>query len=179
MVEISEFIKHLPKVLEELDTVQKLIGLVILTLPVVLIIGIRDMMQPWKGMLTVGSFFGVVIFLYIMLEPAAKEAAEVSNTSRTNLAAKARQTSIASGSGFIFPDSGERLLKSSDLEPLDKETLAIARNEIYARRGLIFKKTKWKDYFSKLEWYQPHTTGPTLNTIEVENIALIKNWEAK
>lgn len=60
-----KFLEYLPKVLEQLDNIEKLVGLIILLLPVVLWLGIREMRQPAKGLLALGSFFRRYgVFLY-------------------------------------------------------------------------------------------------------------------
>ena len=46
------------------------------------------------------------------------------------------------GGPWLFPDSDRRYLTGQDLAPLNKSQLWRARNEIYARRGYIFKSPR-------------------------------------
>ena len=47
----------------------------------------------------------------------------------------------------VFEDSSERLLEWSDIYMLSNEDIRIAKNEIYARHGYIFKDENLKNYF--------------------------------
>ncbi len=79
---------------------------------------------------------------------------------------------------FIFPDSDRRLLSRSDLGGLSTAELRIARNEIYARRGMYFKSADLRERFEKFGWYRPYTSEPTLNPVESQNVSLIQQLEA-
>ena len=80
---------------------------------------------------------------------------------------------------FIIPDSSVRRLTKSELYGYSANTLALIRNEIYARNGYIFSKKKYKDYFSSKLWYVPDSSFNEgyLNEIEKYNIQLIKSME--
>ena len=84
---------------------------------------------------------------------------------------------------YILPQSSSSLLNESDLKNLSKETLALARNEIYARHGYIFSTEPFKSYFSAKKWYTPNPsfTGGNgqLNAVENKNIELIKKLESE
>lgn len=54
---------------------------------------------------------------------------------------------------YIIYDSDRRYVTSADLDRLTKEQLRLARNEIYARRGRLFKDTYLQDYFNARSWY--------------------------
>ena len=60
---------------------------------------------------------------------------------------------VISSGGFIIPDSNSRFLTDSDLDPLTKEELRIARNEIYARCGRRFNDPGLQAYFDSQPWY--------------------------
>jgi hypothetical protein len=79
--------------------------------------------------------------------------------------------------GFIFPDSDRRLLTAGDLGPLSPQELRIARNEIYARRGMYFKSPDLQAHFKKFAWYRPSTPNPTLNDVEEQNVARLQQQE--
>ena len=80
---------------------------------------------------------------------------------------------------FIIPDSSVRKLTKSELSSFSSDTLALIRNEIYARNGYVFKKEKYKDYFESKLWYVPNPdfNESFLNETEKYNIQLIKSME--
>jgi hypothetical protein len=84
---------------------------------------------------------------------------------------------------YILPKSGSEKLLNSDLSILTKEDLTLARNEIYARHGFVFKGENFKSYFSKKSWYKPNPnfkeSDGELDNIELYNIQLISNYENK
>ena len=59
------------------------------------------------------------------------------------------------------------------------EDLRILRNEIYARRGKVFKTKDLNDYFVEQAWYKPDAnfTDEMLTEIERKNLAVIKEAE--
>jgi hypothetical protein len=80
-------------------------------------------------------------------------------------------------SDFIFADSSSRLLTMGDLQPLSKDNLRIARNEIFARRGRYFQSPDLIAYFGRFPWYRPSSWDPPLNPVESANVALIQRAE--
>lgn len=73
-----------------------------------------------------------------------------------------------------------RRLTEEDLSGLSKEELRIARNEIYARHGYIFKSADLREYFKSKSWYQEvfsSTTQFDLNEYEHYNVDFIKRHE--
>ena len=65
-------------------------------------------------------------------------------------------------------------------ELVDAENWSIMRNEIYAKRGLIFANKNLTDYFQNAGWgYKPTKKDVTkeLNAIEKQNIALLQRYE--
>ncbi|WP_054869955.1 YARHG domain-containing protein [Caloranaerobacter sp. TR13] len=80
---------------------------------------------------------------------------------------------------FIFPNSHIEKLTEQQLRGLSHEILEYARNEIFARKGHIFKKEKYKNYFTKKSWYKPTTIVEfsSLNSIEKYNVKFIKFFE--
>jgi hypothetical protein len=77
-------------------------------------------------------------------------------------------------SGFIFPDSHQRLLSSDEISTLSPDELRIARNEIFARRGFSFKSPDLRAHFAKFSWYHPNASEPTLSRIEEQNVARLQ-----
>ncbi|TKG91507.1 YARHG domain-containing protein [Puteibacter caeruleilacunae] len=68
-----------------------------------------------------------------------------------------------------------RIFTAEELQQNSKSQLDIMRNEIFAAHGYIFKKEKWRNFFSKKEWYKPRYNNVTdkLTTIERINIQTI------
>ncbi len=70
------------------------------------------------------------------------------------------------------------LLTKQQLARRTKEQLGILRNEIFARKGYVFKNQYLSYYFSKKEWYHPDGAKKIeINEIEEKNGALIKELE--
>ena len=83
-------------------------------------------------------------------------------------------------SDFIFQQSSTEYLSQSQVSRLSDYQLGIARNEIYARHGYIFKLDRFKSYFESQSWYIPRysdASSISLNEIETYNVALIKAEE--
>ena len=59
------------------------------------------------------------------------------------------------------------------------EDLRVLRNEIYARRGRVFKDAKLQKYFEAQSWYQPNPEfkDDMLSEIETKNLAIIREVE--
>jgi hypothetical protein len=58
----------------------------------------------------------------------------------------------------------------------------LARNEIYARYGRVFRDEALQEYFNSKSWYKnlpklPLGTEPTLTKLERTNIELIQVYE--
>lgn len=68
---------------------------------------------------------------------------------------------------------------SIKLTKLGIDSLRIKRNEIFARRGLIFKSKELQEFFSKLDWYIPKydNVDSLLNKTDKKNIELVKSIE--
>jgi len=78
-----------------------------------------------------------------------------------------------------FPQASQRLLTVSDLRNLDKNSLRIMRNEIFARHGYVFQTDDMKAYFRNQSWYVPKydNVSSMLTTIEKKNIEMIRSYE--
>ena len=83
---------------------------------------------------------------------------------------------------YILPESNSRLYTAAELAGLDKATLRLARNEIYARHGRRFNSADLQAYFDGMPWYHG-TIAPAdfdngvLNSFELGNIKLIESLE--
>lgn len=84
---------------------------------------------------------------------------------------------------YIIPDSGTRLISSSEIQNLSKEQLGLARNEIYARHGRQFQMEEYQTYFESKSWYKINPNydytndNNNLNDIELANVDTILRIE--
>ena len=79
---------------------------------------------------------------------------------------------------FIIPDSDRRALSWDELTGLNGQELRVARNEIYARHGRIFKDQQLAQYFSQFSWYTPTSAQVFLSDLERKNATLIQQVES-
>ena len=88
--------------------------------------------------------------------------------------------SSAKNNYYILKEaSSKRLTKSYLRRKLgSKSKYALARNEILARHGYVFKTAKYKKYFNNQKWYKPggYSSG-NLSRTEWHNIELLKELE--
>lgn len=83
-------------------------------------------------------------------------------------------------SGDILPESSSDSIREQSLFVLSKEQLRLAKNEIYARHGYIFKDEELKTYFEGKSWYVPANEvvqTNQLNKSERLNLELISRLE--
>jgi hypothetical protein len=84
---------------------------------------------------------------------------------------------------YFFRESEIEKLLESDISGLSIENLALARNEIFARHGYVFKSDPFESYFNNKSWYKPDPSfkglGEEFSAIESYNIQLILNYENK
>lgn len=83
---------------------------------------------------------------------------------------------------YILPDSDRRLLTEEDLVGLDEERLILARNEIYARHGRMFKDEMIQSWFDAQSWYKgtippEEFSEDTLSDTEQKNAERILAYE--
>ena len=79
---------------------------------------------------------------------------------------------------YIFPDSDSRRLTQGEVEAIDSDLWALARNEIYARHGYKFSNAQYADYFGQKDWYLAGGfSKSSLNSIEWHNVDLIRKLE--
>lgn len=82
---------------------------------------------------------------------------------------------------YIIPDSDSRQLSESEVRAMDRNTMNLAINEIYARKGRRFKSSDLQSYFNSKSWYHGTVDPGTfdanvnsyLNSTEVYNVKLI------
>lgn len=84
---------------------------------------------------------------------------------------------------YILSKSSTEKLSRADLEGLTKQQLRLARNEIYARHGMIFGVDDLDEYFATKSWYKPTISYSDfyetveMSLIEEENVILIQQME--
>jgi YARHG domain len=85
---------------------------------------------------------------------------------------------IESTSSYLLPHSDVIKLSESELTSFNKDELRLARNEIFARHGYVFKSDELESYFAEKTWYypDPYYDG-SLNNIEAYNVKLIEDLE--
>ena len=87
---------------------------------------------------------------------------------------------VAAETGEKIPDSSDVKINSKQLEGMTAEDIRIARNEIYARHGLIFKSEDLQEYFSAQPWYKGTVDDASkieLSELEQDNIKTITDYE--
>ena len=85
-------------------------------------------------------------------------------------------------SEYLLPDSDSRYINGSDIRAMTSEELRLARNEIYARHGRMFKDQALQNYFNSCSWYiasiRPEDFNEDwLNEVEKANAKFIKQFE--
>lgn len=83
---------------------------------------------------------------------------------------------------YILYDSDRRYISSSEISQLTLQEINYAKNEIYARRGRIFRSQELSDYFEQKNWYWGHISpeqfsDSMLNTYETANVAALQKEE--
>lgn len=87
-------------------------------------------------------------------------------------------------SDYILPMSDRIYLTEDDLKALTQDELRLARNELYARHGRLFKDQELQAYFNRFDWYDGRIapdqfSDSMLNPYEVANRDLIVAYEEK
>lgn len=122
---------------------------------------------------------GTVVTLDISLGLIEPETT-VAPTEAPVQATKAQQSqSSGTDNSYIFANSSSAYLSKSDVSELSDNNLNLALNEIYARRGRIFKDSALSSYFGSKSWYTPKYTSEefsknvTFNNYEQANLQLM------
>lgn len=81
---------------------------------------------------------------------------------------------------YLLSDSDMTKIAYYDVSSWDKELLALARNEIYARHGYSFQKEDYKQIFGMKAWYEwlYSLNQITLSEVEKYNVAYL-DWMEK
>lgn len=127
----------------------------------------------------VAFLFVLGIFIHFgILKAASKSQASKSSPS----AAKVSETNKTKKTNtYILPDSDKYKLTDEELKNLTGNDLMMARNEIFARHGYVFKKEPFKSYFESQSWYKKDPTfkgyDSQLSSVERYNIKKILKYE--
>lgn len=101
--------------------------------------------------------------------------------SQSSNAQSSCNTNTNNNGGFIFPNSDSSYLSNAQVSALSDDDLQLAINEIYARRGRIFKDASLNAYFNSQSWYEGKYTAEEFeknvkfNTYEQKNLQLLIN----
>lgn len=104
-----------------------------------------------------------------------------SSASGNSNAQSSSNTNTHNNGGFIFPNSDSSYLSNAQVSALSDDDLQLAINEIYARRGRIFKDASLNAYFNSQSWYEGKYTpeefekNVKFNTYEQKNLQLLIN----
>lgn len=118
----------------------------------------------------------------------AQQSSNNQNSSSNNANSESSKTQQSSHTntnnsknGFIFPNSDSSYLSNAQVKALSDDDLQLAINEIYARRGRIFKDATLNAYFNSQSWYEGKYTADEFeknvkfNTYEQKNLQLLIN----
>lgn len=103
------------------------------------------------------------------------------SNSQSSNAQSSSNTNTNNNGGFIFPNSDSSYLSNTQVSALSDNDLQLAINEIYARRGRIFKDASLNAYFNSQSWYEGKYTAEEFeknvkfNTYEQKNLQLLIN----
>lgn len=103
------------------------------------------------------------------------------SNSQSSNAQSSSNTNTNNNGGFIFPNSDSSYLSNAQVSALNDNDLQLAINEIYARRGRIFKDAGLNAYFNSQSWYEGKYTAEEFeknvkfNTYEQKNLQLLIN----
>ncbi len=89
-------------------------------------------------------------------------------------------TADTSSADYIFP-SDRQYITEADMAGWNQKTALLARNEIYARHGYVFKTQEIQNYFAAKSWYTPNSSydGSGLSDVEKANVDTISAYEQK
>lgn len=88
------------------------------------------------------------------------------------------RSALTDPDGYLIPEVDQAYIYAEDYDWLDRETLRLAINEVYARHGRSFQAEELKNYFSSKNWYMPLYSADefdesVLNVYEKENIKVL------
>ncbi len=81
-------------------------------------------------------------------------------------------------SEYLILDSNKRKLTLDDIFDLSVYQIDLAKNEIYARHGYVFKNPEYENYFNTKRWYSqnPAFIEDNLGSIEKQNAVFLSEY---
>lgn len=123
--------------------------------------------------------FIIFVHFKVLTTVTTKKVSKV-NANSVKTASKLQNNSVKS-STYILQDSDKYKLTDNQLEKLTGYELMMARNEIFARHGYVFKKEPFKSYFEGKSWYAPNVNfkgyDSQLSSVERYNVKEILKYE--
>ena len=112
------------------------------------------------------------------------EIIESTTKPRETKATQPKSTAPSTNEDYILSESASRRLTLSDIKDLDRETLNLALNEIFARHGRKFSDPDINAYFRSKSWYSGTIASKDfdmsiLNQYETYNVNLISNYQTE
>lgn len=147
---------------------------------------INKLMENYKKEVIIAlSLILTIILVFAGLKlidnPGGAEASATSKNQNSAVNKQENSSEINNGGsdGYVLINSHKEKLSEDDVKNLDLCYLMIARNEIYARHGYVFKDTQLQKYFESKDWYSKDKSfnGSIKNSIEQHNIQLIREAE--
>ena len=121
-----------------------------------------------------------------IIESSTKPGSTSSTEPKTTEPKTTGQQSTASSydGDYILSDSASRKLTLSDISDLDRDTLNLALNEIFARHGRKFTDPDISAYFKSKSWYNGTIASKDfdmsiLNKYETYNVNFISNYQTE
>ncbi|OKP93926.1 YARHG domain-containing protein [Paenibacillus sp. P32E] len=100
---------------------------------------------------------------------------EVHQTTKND---QSKDTQAFKGRDYVFRESSTTLLTEDNLSNIDSRMLELARNEIFARHGLVFERADLNTFFAGKRWYKADGNYKgDLTEIESQNIKRIQKYE--
>lgn len=117
-----------------------------------------------KTTTTLVGFIAVVIILgiggyFFIKNNTAKKAIAIAPpavTQQNSAISKEGNLEKAKDNTYVIKDSDRYPITQETLKGLTKYELLMARNEILARHGYVYKSEPYKSYFNSKSWYKPN-----------------------
>ena len=151
--------------------------------------GIKQNTFNPKTVMSMGSILiiddnkSVLTSLEFLLDETFSHVETVSDPNRIlSLIESVEYELVINAGDYLLAHSATAYIDYRDLTFFTAEELRLARNEIYARYGRMFKDEGLQAYFNSKWWYTPRIQPEDfnedwLNAYEKENIALIQEYE--
>lgn len=125
-------------------------------------------------------FICVFSFACLLASVGDVSAQKNGNTRQKAAAAKSKKKGSSSLLPGQYPESTERLLTEKDLEHQTAWGMKVMLNEIYARKGYVFRDADLRKHFKSEKWYRGRERNFNkikLTPTEIQNVAYIKQWQ--